>query len=121
MKDKVKILHYRCAKCNFDKDFLSNQQINTKCKMCGSEMTLDYSRDYNPKNGLKAIKENNIKNNFNTEFFRPTKPTIECPYCHSTNTKKITTTAKAVNTALFGIFGQKRKYQWHCNSCGSDF
>ena len=49
------------------------------------------------------------------------KPVVECPYCHSTNTKKITATSKAVNIALFGIFGNKRKYQWHCNKCGSDF
>lgn len=45
----------------------------------------------------------------------------ECPYCHSHNTTKITATAKAVNTAMFGVLGQKRKYQWHCNSCKSDF
>lgn len=45
----------------------------------------------------------------------------ECPYCHSHNSTKITTTTKVVNTAMFGIFGQKRKYQWHCNSCKSDF
>lgn len=45
----------------------------------------------------------------------------ECPYCHSHNTTKITTTAKAVNTAMFGVLGQKRKYQWHCNNCKSDF
>lgn len=46
---------------------------------------------------------------------------IECPYCHSTNTAKITTTAKVVNTALFGLLGNKRKHQWHCNNCRSDF
>ena len=46
---------------------------------------------------------------------------ITCPYCHSTNTSKISTTAKVVNIALFGIFGQKRKHQWHCNNCNSDF
>lgn len=45
----------------------------------------------------------------------------ECPYCHSHNTTKITTTSKAVNTAMFGVLGQKRKYQWHCNKCKSDF
>lgn len=54
----------------------------------------------------KAVEENNVP---------------KCPYCHSTNTKKISTTSKVVNTALFGIFGQKRKHQWHCNNCGSDF
>ncbi len=48
-------------------------------------------------------------------------PTVSCPYCKSTNTKKITSTEKAVNIALFGIFGNKRKYQWHCNNCKSDF
>lgn len=50
---------------------------------------------------------------------RAMKP--ECPYCHSHNTTKITATAKAVNTAMFGVLGQKRKYQWHCNKCKSDF
>ena len=54
----------------------------------------------------KAVEENNVP---------------KCPYCHSTNTKKISTTSKVVNTALFGIFGQKRKHQWHCNNCNSDF
>lgn len=44
-----------------------------------------------------------------------------CPYCHSNNTSKITATSKAVNTAMWGIYGQKRRYQWHCNNCNSDF
>lgn len=46
---------------------------------------------------------------------------VECPYCHSHNTKKITNTSKTINTALFGIFGTKRHKQWHCNNCSSDF
>lgn len=48
-------------------------------------------------------------------------PIIECPYCHSINTTKITAAAKAVNIALFGLHGNKRKYQWYCNDCKSDF
>lgn len=50
-----------------------------------------------------------------------TKPVVECPYCHSTNTKKISTTAKVVNTAVWGIYGTKRHKQWHCDQCNSDF
>lgn len=46
---------------------------------------------------------------------------ISCPYCHATNVRKVTATSKAVNTALFGIFGTKRHKQWHCDKCGSDF
>lgn len=49
-------------------------------------------------------------------------PTIKCPYCNSTNTKKITTTSKAVHTAFFGLFSLSRNVkQWHCNQCNSDF
>lgn len=40
-----------------------------------------------------------------------------CPTCGSTNICRISTTSKAVNTAIFGIFGQKRKHQFKCNNC----
>lgn len=47
---------------------------------------------------------------------------IECPYCHSTNTKKISIGSKVTHTALFGVFSiGKNSKQWHCNSCKSDF
>ncbi len=47
---------------------------------------------------------------------------VTCPYCHSTNTKKITNTSKAVHTAVFGIFSIGRNSKnYHCNSCGSNF
>lgn len=47
---------------------------------------------------------------------------VECPYCHTTNVKKITNTSKAVHTAVFGIFsiGRNSK-QWHCDHCNSEF
>ena len=50
------------------------------------------------------------------------KVIVSCPYCKSTNTKKITSTSKAIHTAIFGIFsiGRNSK-QWHCNQCNSDF
>lgn len=46
---------------------------------------------------------------------------VECPYCHSINTTKITAVEKGLNIFLFGLFGNKRRYQWHCNKCGSNF
>ena len=56
------------------------------------------------------------------KLYGNSKPnSVECPYCHSRDTKKISATSKAVNTALFGIFGTKRHQQWHCNHCDSDF
>lgn len=52
---------------------------------------------------------------------QPSKPSVECPYCHSTNTKKISGVSKAGSVALFGLFSQKVRHQWHCNDCKSDF
>ena len=53
---------------------------------------------------------------------QPTTPTITCPYCKSTDTKKISGLSKAVSVGLFGIFALgKTTKQWHCNSCKSDF
>lgn len=56
------------------------------------------------------------------EILFDTKPSVECPYCHSKDTKKITNTSKAVHTALFGIFSMSRNSkQFHCNKCNADF
>ena len=49
-------------------------------------------------------------------------PTVECPYCHSTSTKKISTLSKAAHTYMFGIFSMSRNSKnFHCNKCGADF
>lgn len=51
-----------------------------------------------------------------------TKPVIECPYCHSKDTKKISNLSKASSIVFFGIFALgKTSKQWHCNRCNSDF
>jgi len=45
-----------------------------------------------------------------------------CPYCSSTDLKKISGFSKAGSVALFGIFSVgKVGKQWHCNNCKSDF
>lgn len=41
----------------------------------------------------------------------------KCPTCNSTDISRISSTAKVVDTAMFGIFGQKRKHQFKCNNC----
>lgn len=46
---------------------------------------------------------------------------ITCPYCKSTNTKKISGTTRFVSTGFFGLASSKIGKQWHCNSCKSDF
>lgn len=45
----------------------------------------------------------------------------KCPTCGSTNIKKISGLSKAGSVALWGIFSQKVKKQFHCNSCGYEW
>lgn len=50
------------------------------------------------------------------------KPVVECPYCKSTDTKKITKASKAAHTFFFGFLSVSRNTkEWHCNNCNSDF
>lgn len=46
---------------------------------------------------------------------------LKCPYCKSTNVKKISLTGKALSIGTLGLFSKKIGKQWHCNKCNSDF
>ena len=46
---------------------------------------------------------------------------LHCPYCKSTNVKKISLTGKALSIGTLGILSKKIGKQWHCNNCKSDF
>lgn len=102
---------YMCPICNqihfFDKD----SKFSTKCPDCDVEMEL-----IEQKWTSTEAEEKQRLNKINS----PTT-IVECPYCHSMNTKKISNIAKAGSVTMFGIFSQKVKHQWHCNNCGSDF
>ena len=52
---------------------------------------------------------------------KPSEPKITCPYCKSTNTKKIGVISRSVSIGLFGLGSKKINRQWHCNNCDSDF
>ena len=116
------------------------QPYSEPCKKCGSTDQLlmiadgrksifcNKCKNFNDIYVSKELQQywaNETKNQDNqqtTKDPKSSKPTVECPYCHSTDTKKITNTSKAVHTAIFGIFSIGRNSKnFHCNSCGSDF
>lgn len=49
------------------------------------------------------------------------KSQVTCPYCKSTNTKKISTTGKVASVLSFGLLSKKVGKQWYCNNCKSYF
>lgn len=48
-------------------------------------------------------------------------PQVACPYCKSTNVKRISALNRAGSIIGFGILSNKIGKQWHCNSCNSNF
>lgn len=97
------VYRYCCKQCGYVYD--KNEAIETHiCPQCGNT---DFSLVENYEESLR---------NTNSAL------TVECPYCHSTNTKKISGLAKGLKVAFWGnaAAGQIAK-QWHCNNCGSDF
>lgn len=130
---------FLCPKCGYFKFYFDRPEI---CSICNENLieitTLDsftfahmteleaeqfainyIGHDFDPE--LK-MKRQNYERNRRAEIEEICQsPTITCPYCQSTNTNKITTTAKVVNTALFGWFGTKRLKEWYCNNCKSEY
>lgn len=100
---------FLCPKCHKKLVYFGNSVIDNETNKCISSY-------------WEATRE--TANPDELAFNIPTpvpQPIVTCPYCNSTDTKKISLTSKAVNTALFGFLGTKRHKQWHCNRCGSDW
>ena len=104
-----------------------------QCPNCGRTYTEFDNTFYCGTCNYRLLKKENVKEIKHPELSKreyhiigkipdPNRAVVECPYCHSTDTKKITNTSKAVHTALFGIFSIGRNSKnFHCNKCGSDF
>ena len=74
--------------------------------------------DKNKKKMEKAVHEAENKLETNPT---PPAPVVTCPYCHSTNTKKISQMSRVTSIGFWGVFSKKIGKQWHCNECNSDF
>lgn len=121
------IITYMCGNCSRLHTFNPYDNNNEfLCPKCGMKMAYVCTEEIDP-NSQKVIKryteaDRKQKNPSRSTTNEYAKPTVECPYCHSTNTKKISGASKAGSVALFGIFALgKMSKQWRCNKCGSEF
>ena len=119
-RNKLTISTYECNKCNKTIYFRTGDEIYTTCKTCKSEMEFHGTHPYYPKHNIKQA--NMMNHQIRTKHKNTSSPTITCPYCKSTDCKKISGLSKAVSVGLFGLFALgKTTKQWHCNNCNSDF
>ena len=118
----MKIVTYFCDDCLEPYDFNSDKNGEFLCPKCGQKMTYLSTEEIDP-NTSKVINsyQESLRKQNNPGKPVATAPVVECPYCHSSNTKKITTTGRMMSIGIFGFASKKIGKQWHCNQCGSDF
>lgn len=113
----------QCPECQCEMD--DEKKV---CENCGFDLFLyrqAYEKIYNAKiqelNKAEMVKEQPKIEYRTVETQTNTVHKPRCPYCNSENLTRITSFDKAVNIAMFGILGNKRKYQWHCNNCKTNW
>ena len=126
----MKLAGYICDhcqdSCTFQEDDIREEYL---CPKCGKPMWYLSSYEIDENTGLTigdswfdSSRESKSPALFSKTTPSTTTPTITCPYCKSTNTKKISGLSKAVSVGLFGIFALgKTTKQFHCNNCKADF
>lgn len=75
--------------------------------------------------GIREARRDSLSHRADT-YMRNKQETIsanipKCLTCQSTDIKKISSMSKVGSVALWGLFSQKVKKQWHCNNCGSEW
>ena len=121
--------NYQCQFCNTVQPFedravaLGRGLVNIKCNECGCDKSFLSQSDYfDMTYCAKCGKETSYNDDGKIKPPTPTTNSIQCPYCKSFNTKKISGISKAAGIATFGLFAlPKASKQWHCNHCKSDF
>lgn len=121
------IVHnYWCNKCVEPYAFSEEEEKDTViCPVCHNKMEYICTEDISDETHKVTRKwwdEEKQKSHPENKSFQPSAPKITCPYCKSTNTKKISGLSKAVSVGIFGIFALgKTTKQFHCNNCEADF
>lgn len=91
------------------------QIINIKCEECGCETSemipTEYGKAAMCTKCMNIIKISDIKK----------KSLVTCPYCQSTDTKKISGTERVLSIATLGLFSNKINKSFKCNNCKGTF
>lgn len=114
---------------------LDHNDYITLCKVWSTGNEVDYTVHWDLYNAMVELKKNDIieynlkMNQFKTQVQQQEsiktqqseQSKIQCPYCKSTNVKKISGTERVASVAMMGIFSKKINKSFKCNACGGTF
>ena len=98
MSEKGEIIQFNCQKCGCE----TSRVVKTSFGLEGGICTNCGERTYTNRPDIIKM--------------------VRCPFCQSTNCKKISGASKIGKVALLGVFAAGHiSKTWHCNNCGSNF
>ena len=111
---------YECPNCKKWYFFDTSKEYIKICEKCKCNLTFLDNTDCDTELAEKVK---------NSPKYDPTQdpnsklyiPVVQCPYCSSKNTSKISAVSRVVSTGFFGLGSKKMGKQFHCNKCGADF
>ena len=111
---------YQCPQCKKYYWFETSKEYDAFCTECKCNLTLigNYDIDTELAEQRKNAPKYDPTKDPNSPFYIPV---IQCPYCSSTKTSKISAMSRVVSTGLFGVGSKKIGKQFHCQKCGADF
>ena len=120
----MKVAGYICEHCSNACDFKEDDIREVYiCPECGKPMWYLSSYEIDENTGLTigeswydSSREQKSPAPFSTP--QPTTPTITCPTCGSTNTRKMGSIERGASILTFGIFSKKINKTFKCNNCG---
>ena len=105
---------YKCKKrgCTEFNPIIVNPFVAAECANCGNATFNDIIRRLTPLEKMRA----DAKQRREREAEMP-----HCPFCNSTNLKKIGAGSRLLSVGTLGLAGSKIGKTYHCNHCKANF
>lgn len=113
---------YQCPKCKKFYAFDTSKVYSTICHICNVELKFEGNVDCDTElaekyKDLPPLQD--LTKDPDSPYYIPV---VECPYCHSKRTHKISAFSKAVSLYYGDVYAIGRASKnWCCDACGSEF
>ena len=106
--------HFKCEKCGCTEfnPMIATTCVIAQCANCGIATFNNVIRKLTPSEKVAV----NAKLKREIEAQKP-----HCPFCNSTNLKKIGAGSRLLSVGTLGLAGAKMGKTYHCNNCKANF
>ena len=113
---------YFCYNCHKAYSFDTSQPYSKNCPICNRQMQFEFNYDGDTERAKKYKDIPPVRDLTKDPDSPYYIPVVECPYCHSKRTHKISIFSKAASVYYGAVYAIGRvSKNWHCEACGSEW